>query len=81
VTWGAYARIRHPFYTSFLLAFVAAVAAFPHPATAACLLYATVALNVTAVREERRLLASEYGDAYFDYLQRTGRFLPRMAEV
>ena len=78
VTRGPYAHIRHPFYTSFLLAFAAAFLALPHAATLACLLYAVVALTVTARREERRLVTSEFGDDYREYLTATGRFLPRL---
>ena len=76
VTYGAYARIRHPFYASFLLAFVAACALFPHLGTVLPLCYAAARLNATAAREERRLAASEFGDAYREYVARTGRFLP-----
>jgi protein-S-isoprenylcysteine O-methyltransferase Ste14 len=78
VTSGPYARIRHPFYSSFLLAFLAAFLALPHAATLACLLYAGAALNLTASREERRLLASAFGDDYRRYLAASGRFLPRL---
>ncbi len=78
VTWGPYARIRHPFYTSFLLAFAAAVVALPHVSTVACLAYAWLTLSVTATREERRLAESRFGEDYGRYLQRTGRFWPRI---
>lgn len=78
VTRGPYARIRHPFYSSFLLAFLAAVAAFPHPGTLACLLYAAAALTLTARREERRLARSTFGEAYRRYRAASGRFLPRL---
>ena len=78
VTWGAYARIRHPFYASFLLVFLAAALALPHPAILALGLYAFVMLNRTAAREERRLSSSHLGTEYAAYLQRTGRFLPRL---
>ncbi len=78
VTWGPYARIRHPFYTSVLLAFAAAVLALPHALTAACLIYSVVALSITARREERRLAASEFGAEYCEYMTVTGRFLPRL---
>lgn len=77
VTWGAYARVRHPFYLSFLLALLGCAAAFPHAATLALFLYACVRLDRTAAREERRLLASAFGAEYVPYLSRTGRFLPR----
>lgn len=78
VTRGPYALIRHPFYSSFLLAFMAAFLALPHGATLACLLYAGIALTLTARREERRLADSSFGDRYRRYLETTGRFLPRL---
>lgn len=77
VTWGPYRHIRHPFYTSFLLAFVAAVLAFPHAMTFACLAYSFVALSVTAGQEERRLEKSEFGEQYSRYIAVSGRFFPR----
>lgn len=76
VTYGAYGRIRHPFYTSFLLAFTGGAIAFPNVATLLLLLYAAVLLNATAAREERRLSASRYGSEYRDYITRTNRFVP-----
>jgi hypothetical protein len=35
-------------------------------------------LNATAAREETRLSQSEFHDEYLSYLQRTGRFMPRL---
>ncbi|MEV5510661.1 methyltransferase family protein [Streptomyces orinoci] len=77
VTYGAYRRIRHPFYTAFLLAFCSGLLAWPHWPTLALALYGFLALRLTAVREERRLAASEFGAEYRDYLTHTGRFFPR----
>ena len=76
VTWGPYARIRHPFYTSFLLAFVAAVLFAPHYATLALLIYVLIVLTVTAKGEEQRLSSSKFGAEYSKYMTQTGRFLP-----
>ena len=78
VTWGPYAYVRHPFYTSFLLAFLAAAIALPHLLTIGCLVYAGIALTMTAAREERRLAASDFGASYNDYMTSTGRFFPRL---
>ena len=77
VTWGPYAYVRHPFYTSFLLAFLAAAIALPHLATLGCFAYAGIALSMTAAREERRLAASDFGESYSEYMASTGRFFPR----
>ena len=76
VTSGAYARVRHPFYASFLLALLASLLAFPHPLTALALLAGIVQLNRTAAREERRL-RDAFGEEYETYMRRTGRFWPR----
>jgi protein-S-isoprenylcysteine O-methyltransferase Ste14 len=43
------------------------------------LLAGVVQLGRTARREERRLLASDFGAEYRAYMQRTGRFLPGFA--
>jgi len=77
VTYGAYRWIRHPFYASFILAFMATVVFLPHWVTLGSLAYAWVALNLTARREERRLAGSAFGSQYRHYLGGTGRFFPR----
>jgi protein-S-isoprenylcysteine O-methyltransferase Ste14 len=77
VMHGPYRRVRHPFYTSFLLALLAAAAALPNVLTLGSLAWASVALNATARREERRLTASAFGPEYTRDLEGTGRFLPR----
>jgi protein-S-isoprenylcysteine O-methyltransferase Ste14 len=43
------------------------------------MVYGLLALNFTAAREERRLRASEFGQEYLAYMQRTGRFWPKLA--
>jgi protein-S-isoprenylcysteine O-methyltransferase Ste14 len=77
VTYGAYSRIRHPFYASFILGLLGALIFCPHYGTLYTFIHGMVVLNITAAKEERRLSASEFGDEYQEYIQRTGRFLPR----
>lgn len=79
VTWGAYARIRHPFYSAFLITLAALLAAVPHVVTLAAFVYGVLILNATAAREERFLAASAFGADYQAYMQRSGRFLPRLS--
>ncbi|AXG79867.1 methyltransferase family protein [Streptomyces paludis] len=79
VTWGAYARIRHPFYTAFLLAFTGVVLAYPHWLTLVPLVYMAAMLTRLAVREEQKLSASEFGAEYQEYMTRTGRFVPSLS--
>lgn len=77
VTYGAYSRIRHPFYASFLLALLGACIFLPTPATLLAFVFGFLALNFTAAREERFLQASQFGSEYAVYMRRTGRFWPR----
>jgi protein-S-isoprenylcysteine O-methyltransferase Ste14 len=78
VTWGAYAHIRHPFYASFLLAFLAALLYSPQLLTLIGLIYGFIMLNATAAREEKRLSQSDFGQEYVEYIGKTGRFFPRL---
>jgi protein-S-isoprenylcysteine O-methyltransferase Ste14 len=78
VTYGAYKYIRHPFYSSFLLAYLGVSLACPHPVTILCTIYSWIALNLTARREENRLSASAFGEEYKAYMKRTGRFFPKL---
>lgn len=78
VTWGAYKKIRHPFYTSFLTALVASVVAAPNVLTIFSLVYGFVILNMTAAKEEKKLSSSQYGQEYLDYMKGTGRFIPKV---
>jgi len=78
VTYGPYRRIRHPFYAAFLLVLFGAFVFSPEPGTFFTLLYAFLMLNFTARKEEMRLKASQFGSDYERYVQRTGRFWPRL---
>ena len=79
VTWGAYSRVRHPFYASFLTALLGALVFSPNAGTLLAFVYALIVLELTARREERHLCASEYGAEYAAYMKRTGRFVPRLS--
>lgn len=79
VTYGVYRWIRHPFYAAFLLALLGALACAPHWVTLYTFAHGCVVLTITAVREEQRLRASAFGAEYESYVQRTGRFWPRLS--
>ncbi|HEV8595415.1 MAG TPA: isoprenylcysteine carboxylmethyltransferase family protein [Thermoplasmata archaeon] len=78
---GPYARVRHPTYAGAMgLSFGVALL---------FLSYVLLAFAVTAflvadyrARKEERLLSSAhgFGDAYRQYMERTGRFLPRLSK-
>ena len=79
VTRGPYSRIRHPTYTGIVMMALAAVLVFLN----VILVVGFVACLGIACRKavlEEELLASEdgFGQAYRDYMQKTGRFLPKL---
>ena len=76
VTYGAYQKIRHPFYSAFLLALLGTLIFFPHVSTLFTLIYGILALRVTAIKEERNLI--KYDSTYKNYMKTTGRFLPKI---
>ena len=76
VTWGAYARVRHPFYLAFILMLTACFCAVPHWLTLFILAESALQLNRTAAREESRMLTSNLANDYRSYMERTGRFIP-----
>lgn len=76
---GPYRLIRHPFYTSYMLAWVAGMVITNQP-----LLALTVVLNAAiyfhaARTEEQSFAGSGLSEAYHQYRNRAGMFLPRLA--
>ncbi|MEM9412522.1 MAG: isoprenylcysteine carboxylmethyltransferase family protein [Planctomycetota bacterium] len=75
---GLYRYIRHPQYTGFFLFLIGSVINWPTIATVAtfpiiCWVY--YRLSIT----EEELALDEFGENYQNYMNRTGRFLPKFA--
>ena len=79
VTSGPYARVRHPVYTGAMLMVLGPTLLFLNIVLVVGFLAMLSIAYKKAVLEEK-LLASEdgYGQAYRDYMQKTGRFLPKL---
>ncbi len=77
VTCGPYRWVRHPFYVAFTLA-VAANSVVTANWFLALTGVVTVALIVVRTRTEEEKLIERFGDAYRTYMERTGRFIPRL---
>jgi len=77
VTSGPYARLRHPLYTA-MFGWAVAVALL----TANWIFVAFVILSIagTAARvpKEEQMMLESFGDEYKAYMQRTGRYFPRL---
>ena len=76
VTHGPYRWVRHPFYDAVALSVTAnaLVAANWFLLAGGLVTFALIVWRTS--REEERLVA-RFGDSYRDYMNRTGRFLPR----
>jgi protein-S-isoprenylcysteine O-methyltransferase Ste14 len=77
VITGPYRWVRHPLYTSAALATLAnsLAAANWFFFVAGCLM---LLLLVIRTRNEEQNLIARFGDDYRNYMQRTGRFVPRL---
>ena len=75
---GPYAFIRHPIYASYILAFLAELAALPTPLTLAVFVFNAGLFTHAALSDERSLASGTFAAEYAQYKKRTGRFLPRI---
>jgi protein-S-isoprenylcysteine O-methyltransferase Ste14 len=75
---GPYQFIRHPFYLSYMVAFLSAAAAFPSSPTTAVSIACIGLFVYMAFDDERVLLRSELAADYQTYRKRVGMFLPRL---
>ena len=76
VTSGPYRYVRHPFYTSYMLAWTAGAVTTQDTLLVASAVFMAAVYWVAAVIEERKFEDSELSAAYRAYRLRTGRFLP-----
>lgn len=75
---GPYRHVRHPFYTSYTLYWLAGALATLTWWVAAPAIIAIILYVVAARREERKFAASGLAGAYADYRARTGMFFPKL---
>lgn len=77
ITTGPYARVRHPMYTV-LIAFSFGISLL----TANFLIIGFAILLMIpfpfVARKEEQMMLETFGDEYQEYMERTGRFLPRI---
>jgi protein-S-isoprenylcysteine O-methyltransferase Ste14 len=76
---GPYRYVRHPFYLSYMVAFVAVAVAFPSLVVSGVCLLNMGLFVYMAFDDERVLLASPLGTAYRQYKVRVGMFLPGLS--
>jgi protein-S-isoprenylcysteine O-methyltransferase Ste14 len=76
VASGPFGRIRHPFYSSYLLFWLAGFVAGSGASTAAVVLVMALIYLRAARAEEAKFAASRLCQAYRDYARQTGLFVP-----
>lgn len=77
VTHGPYRWVRHPLYLMGLLAYLGFALLAENWFLAILTVLAFSLLNLRLPKEEARLI-ERFGDEYRSYMQRTGKFLPRL---
>jgi protein-S-isoprenylcysteine O-methyltransferase Ste14 len=77
VDCGPYRFVRHPIYLFQIVMLAGGVLLLPTVLSCAILLIHLVCVLIKAVDEETYLL-SVHGDAYRDFMGRTGRLLPKL---
>ena len=78
VTTGPYAWVRHPLYTA-MLGWAASLALVTANWVFAALAALSIVGVVARVPREEQMMIGEFGEEYRAYMQRTGRFFPRLA--
>lgn len=78
-TGGPYALVRHPFYVSYLLAFLGGLVAAFTPWLVPAVALGAITYWRAASHEERRFAESPLRDAHRAYTARVGMFVPRLA--
>ena len=76
VTNGIYRHVRHPMYLGFFTIFIGFVLLLQNIVSLIPLLAIPGQIRV-AIHEEA-YLTGRYGDSYVNYVQKTGRFLPKL---
>lgn len=77
VTTGIFAFIRHPMYTALILLAWGAYLKGVNLWTTGLVLFATLAIWLTATRDEAECRAY-FGEAYAEYMASTKRFVPKV---
>ncbi|MFB0563575.1 MAG: methyltransferase [Candidatus Lokiarchaeia archaeon] len=78
VTVGPYSRTRHPMYTMFNV-FSVSIALMSSNTLLLFFALLVVVPFLWIARMEERMLLDQFGDEYREYMERTGRFFPRLS--
>jgi len=77
VTSGPYARIRHPLYSA-MFGWAAALGLLTANWIFVAMAVLSIAGTMVRIPKEEQMMLEAFGDEYKAYMQRTGRFLPKL---
>ena len=77
ITTGIYRNIRNPGYLAFDISVFGTFLIIPSILTLALFLFTAIVSYRQAMKEEKDLFKM-YGDEYKDYIEKTGRFIPKL---
>ncbi|MCL3883947.1 isoprenylcysteine carboxylmethyltransferase family protein [Marivita sp. GX14005] len=78
ITSGPWTYVRHPFYLSYILFWLACAAGSVDPVVITAFVTLTFIYCYSALQEERALQAGRHGSQYLEYRKKTGFLLPRL---
>lgn len=78
VTHGPYHWVRHPMYTTLVLFEISLLLLTANWFLGGVLLVTQIIIIMTRINNEERVLIEKFGEHYRQYMQRTGRFLPKI---
>lgn len=81
VTHGPYRIVRHHFYSSYLLCWIAGTFASSQAFLWVTVLIAWFLYRAAAIHEERQFLVSDFSRSYHAYACNTGRFFPYIGRL
>ncbi|PMB23836.1 protein-S-isoprenylcysteine O-methyltransferase [Fischerella thermalis] len=81
VTNGIYKNIRHPMYTAFWLWAIAQVLLLPNWIAGFSGIVCWSLLYFLRINDEEKMMLEQFGTEYSEYMQQTGRLLPKLFSV
>ena len=78
ITSGPYRVIRHPIYTTFILILGSTLFISANWLIGLSWIGMTVLEIISRIRFEESLMLEYFGNQYREYMQRTGRLLPKL---
>ena len=78
ITQGPWKYVRHPFYQSYALFWLACALGTMHPTSIAVFASLAFVYAYSAIREEGVLKRGPHGDAYLEYQRQAGFVLPKL---